>query len=138
METPVKGIFVFRLTLGAHLENLHSGQRAVIGDVFYDGEAGPAVGTVGKGVAVTAVINIAEIVAAFGAGGQIRRDELVLVGAGGACSDLKTIIATRLFFFRFELCDMSLRGVVFLELFLKGNQGVSCPLNLYLHASRSV
>ena len=58
VEPAVEWIIVFALAVRAHGKGRHGGQGPVVGDIADDGEARPAVGAVGKGIAVAAVIRV--------------------------------------------------------------------------------
>ena len=74
VEAAVQGIVVLAPAVIAQGEHAHGGVRPVVGDLFDDGEAGAAVGAVGKGVAEAAVVRVADLGQAVGAGGDVRGD----------------------------------------------------------------
>jgi len=81
VEASVQRIFVFCLAGGAHGEDAHGGLVAIVGDVLDDREAGATVGAVDKGIMITSICGIKEFAKAVVAGGGIRRDERVALGA---------------------------------------------------------
>ena len=87
MEAAVEGVVVFCLAGGAHGEDAHGGFVAIVGDIFDDGEAGATVGTVDEGILIASIRGIEEFAKAVFAGGGIRRDERVALGAGLAMGD---------------------------------------------------
>ena len=91
VKTAVQWIVVLGLALGAHDEISHGGARAVVRDVLDDGEAGAAVGAVGKGVEIAAVSRGKNLLQALGAGGDVRWPP----GRRGVVGDGKTGRARR-------------------------------------------
>ena len=77
MKAAVEGIFVFFAAMRAHLEVLHGGVGAVIGDIGDNRKARAAVGAVGKRIAVAPVGRVEDLLEAVGAGGDIRGNKLV-------------------------------------------------------------
>ncbi len=96
VEAAVGGVVVLFLAGRAHLEDTHGGVGAVVGYIGDDGEARAAVGAVGEGVAVAAVGGVEDFPQAVGAGGDVRRDELVFTRLGDALAYLEPVIAGRL------------------------------------------
>jgi len=72
MEPAIARIFILCPTLGAHVKAGHGGVRPVIRNGRDDGEPWPAVGAVGKGVAVAPIGWIEQLAQAIRAGGDIR------------------------------------------------------------------
>ena len=93
MEAAVQGVVILMLALRTHGEVTHGGHGTVVRNIFNDGKAGTAVGAVGKGVAVAAVFRRHNFFKAGGAGGNIRRNELVFVRFRDAVADFKSLVA---------------------------------------------
>jgi hypothetical protein len=95
MEAAVHRVIVLTLALRTHLEAAHRGLRTVIGNVLDDSEARPAVGAVGKWIAVTPVARGQNLTQTGLAGSDVRGDKLILALLGDAVSNLKAAIALR-------------------------------------------
>jgi hypothetical protein len=78
VETAVKGILVFPLTIRAHSEMAHGGPGTVIRDIFDNGKTGATVSAVGEGIAVAPVIRGENLVPTLLASGNVGRDQLIL------------------------------------------------------------
>ena len=100
VEAAVQGVMVLAPAVIAQGEHAHGGVRPVVGDVFDDGEAGAAVGAVGKGVAEAAVVRVADIGQAVNTGGDVRGDLGARRPAAVACQDAE--IRARRRFGRFD------------------------------------
>jgi hypothetical protein len=92
MEASVKGIIIFRLALGAHLEVAHGGLGTIIWHTFNYGEPRATVGAVSKRIAVTAVFTIHQLVKTGLAGSHIRRNELVPTSLSLALPNLEVLV----------------------------------------------
>ena len=90
VKAPVERVVVLALAVGAHGKGRMVVSGPVVGDVADDGEARPAVGAVGEGIAVAAVGGVEQLAQAVGAGGDVGRDELVAARLGHAVADLET------------------------------------------------
>ena len=93
MKTAVQRVIIFPLAIGTHPELPHGGPGPIVGYVFDDGEAGPAVGAVGEGVAIAPVLRREDLFPAWEAGGNVRRDQLVFPLLSKAPADLKALVA---------------------------------------------
>ena len=71
MESAIRWVFVFALAIGAERKTRHSGLGSVVGDVFDDGEARPAVGAIDEGIMIAAVRWVEEFAQAVGADGNV-------------------------------------------------------------------
>ncbi len=96
VKTPVQRVIVFPLALRAHFERSHRRVGAVIGYVGDYREPRSAVGTVSERVAVTPVVRIEYFLQAVGAGGDVRRDELVFAFFGHALQYLEFLVSGRM------------------------------------------
>lgn len=77
VEPPVERIFVLGAASFTHSECSHCCERPIIGDIFDDGEPGPAVCAVDERVAIPTIGLIEELPQTIRAGGDVRRNELV-------------------------------------------------------------
>ncbi len=105
METPVPRVVVFSLTRRTHAEASHGGLVAVIGDIFDDSVAWAAVGAVDKGIAVTAIEGITELMKAVGTGADIGSDQRGARVLPSALDDMETIEGTKGPFRNLDLYD---------------------------------
>jgi hypothetical protein len=56
MKATIQRIFVLDAALETHLKVAHRGKRAVIGNVFDDGETGAAVGAIDEWILIATVV----------------------------------------------------------------------------------
>jgi hypothetical protein len=95
MKAAVHRVIVLTLALRTHLEAAHRGLGTVIRNILDDSEARPAVGAVGKWIAVTPVARGQNLSQTGLAGSDVRGDKLILALLGDAVSNLKPTIALR-------------------------------------------
>ena len=135
MKTAVQGIVILPLAVGAHPELTHGGLRPVVGYVFDDGEAGSAVGAVGEGVTIAPVLRREDLVPAWEAGGDVRRDQLVFPLLGQAPADLKALVAPAGDRRGSDCLDPGHGGSLSRECGQKSIDGRCLPLHFNLHAA---
>jgi hypothetical protein len=58
VESPIQWVVIFRFAVWTELKARHSCERAIIGDVLYDGVTGTAVGAIDERVAISPVIGV--------------------------------------------------------------------------------
>jgi len=75
MEAAIAGILVFPLALGTKGKLGQGGAGAIVGQIVDNAVAGSAVGAVGEGIAVAAVVGIPQILETRATGGQVRQDK---------------------------------------------------------------
>ena len=95
VEAPVGRVLVLPPARRAQRERAHGGALAVVGQVLDDREPGAAVGAVGERVVVAPVAGVEQLAPAVGAGGDVRRDELVRARVGGALQDHEAVAGRR-------------------------------------------
>jgi len=78
VEPPVGWVVIFMLTFWTHAELGHGGFRPIVRDILDDGKPGPAVRAVGKRVSIPAILGVENLLLARLAGGDVRRNKLVL------------------------------------------------------------
>jgi hypothetical protein len=115
MEAAVGWIVVFGLTRRAHAEFPHGGTRAVIGDVLYDGETGAAVGAIGEGVTIPAVLGIKDLPDTHRTASNIRRHNSDCFPMLHAMTYLKRLVAYGLQRHGIQGFDERLRGLFALD-----------------------
>ena len=91
MEAAVQRVGVLPPAFGTELERAHGGPGPVVGDIENDAIARPAVRAVGERVPVAPIMRVKELAEAIGAGGNIRRDQLVRIRLVMAAEDLKAL-----------------------------------------------
>ena len=73
VKTPVLRVVVFGLAQLTHVEMSHGGVWPIVRQRFDNAETGAAVGTVDKGIQITAVVWIEQLASAICTGGDIRQ-----------------------------------------------------------------
>jgi len=91
MKASISRIIVLTLALGTHAETAHRRRRPVVWDRADNGESRSAVRAVGERVPVAPIMRVKELAEAIGAGGNIRRDQLVRIRLVMAAEDLKAL-----------------------------------------------
>jgi len=93
VEAPVEGVFVFFTAVRAERKTAHGRAGPVVGNGAGDGVTRAAVGAVGEGVPVAAIVGITHVRDAVGAGGHIRADQHLMALAAGAFENFKGAFA---------------------------------------------
>ena len=95
VEAPVSWIFVLAPARRTQRELPHRRALAIVRQPLDDGEPRAAVGAVGERVVVTPVLRVEQLAPAVGAGGDVRRYQLVRVRVRGALEDHEGLTGRR-------------------------------------------
>jgi len=98
MEAAVVGVLILCLASGTHVESPHGGLRSIVGDILDDGETRAAVGAVGEGVSVAAIVGIEEFSLTILTSSNIWGDEEVPPRLRLTGTDLEPIVTAGLDF----------------------------------------
>ena len=74
VKTAIQRIVIFGRTIGAHHKGRHSCLGTVVGDIFYDSEAGAAIRAIDEWVTVSAILGVEHLLQAILAEADIRGD----------------------------------------------------------------
>jgi len=138
VEAAVKGIVIFRLAPGAHLEVAHGGAGAIVWHALDDGKPRATIGAVGKRIAIAAVFRIQDLVKTGLAGGDVWRNELVFASLSLALPNFKAFVADRAMIFNSYVFDVGQRRGFRLQFLLKLPDSFGLAFYLDLDVFRSV
>ena len=138
VEAPVGGILVLSPARRAQRKAPHRRALAIVRKILDDREARAAVGAVGEGVLVPAIVGIKQLRAAGGTGGEVRRDQLVAAGFGDALPDREGGAALRRRLHRRARCDARARRRLLRQRRREPLDVERRPFGVDLHARRRV
>src|ERR1700722_10012809 len=96
MKAPIAGVFIFRLTIRAHIESGHGSSRPVIGNVADDGVPRPAMRAIGEWISKAPVRRISKIAPALVARAGVGRDQCECTSLLPAAQDREADVSPKL------------------------------------------
>ena len=138
MKTPIERVVIFSLAISTHPETAHGGPGTVIGNILNDSESRPAVGAVGKWVAIAPVARGENLFLACLAGGNVRRDQLVHPLLSMALPDLEASTVPWRNWSSSDFLYSGHRRSFCLEFYQKFIYRRFSSFNLNLHTPRSI